>query len=44
MESQNPCDCLILYRHDGNRVFGLSVMRGEMRFRKPKLIKHYHKK
>ena len=31
--------CRIFYRHDGKRVFVLSVMRGEMRFRKTRLIK-----
>ena len=31
--------CRIFYRLDGKRVFVLSVMRGEMRFRKTRLIK-----
>ena len=31
--------CRVFYRHDGKRVFVLSVMRGEMRFRKTRLIK-----
>ena len=31
--------CRVLYRYDGERVFVLYVMRGEMRFRKSRLIK-----
>jgi toxin ParE1/3/4 len=31
--------CRILYRFDGESVFVLHVMRGEMRFRKSRLIK-----
>jgi len=31
--------CRVFYRFDGSRVFVLSVMRGEMRFRKTRLIK-----
>lgn len=31
--------CRVFYRYDGVRVFVLSVMRGEMRFRKTRLIK-----
>ena len=31
--------CRVFYRYDGARVFVLSVMRGEMRFRKTRLIK-----
>ena len=31
--------CRVLYRYDGVRVFVLYVMRGEMRFRKSRLIK-----
>jgi plasmid stabilization system protein ParE len=30
--------CRIFYRYDGERVFILSVMRGEMRFRKTNLV------
>ena len=31
--------CRVFYRHDGTRVFILYIMRGEMRFRKTRLIK-----
>jgi toxin ParE1/3/4 len=31
--------CRIFYRYDGKRVYVLYVMRGEMRFRKFKLVK-----
>ena len=31
--------CRVFYRYDGVRVFVLYVMRGEMRFRKTRLIK-----
>ena len=31
--------CRVFYRYDGTRVFILYVMRGEMRFRKTRLIK-----
>ena len=31
--------CRVFYRYDGERVFVLYVMRGEMRFRKSRLIK-----
>lgn len=31
--------CRVFYRYDGSRVFLLYVMRGEMRFRKTRLIK-----
>ena len=31
--------CRVFYRYDGARVFILYVMRGEMRFRKTRLIK-----
>jgi toxin ParE1/3/4 len=31
--------CRIFYRHDGERVFILYVMRGEMRFRKTNLVR-----
>jgi toxin ParE1/3/4 len=31
--------CRIFYRYDGVRIFVLYVMRGEMRFRKARLIK-----
>src|SRR5687767_3069960 len=31
--------CRVFYRYDGERVFVLSVMRGEMRFRKTRLIR-----
>ena len=31
--------CRVFYRYDGERVFILYVMRGEMRFRKSRLIK-----
>ena len=31
--------CRVLYRHDGERVFVLYVMRGEMLFRKARLVK-----
>jgi toxin ParE1/3/4 len=31
--------CRVFYRHDDRRVFILYVMRGEMRFRKSKLMK-----
>lgn len=31
--------CRVFYRYDGRRVYILYVMRGEMRFRKAKLIK-----
>ena len=31
--------CRVFYRFDGERVFVLYVMRGEMRFRKSRLIK-----
>ena len=31
--------CRVLYRYDGERVFVLYVMRGEMRLRKSRLIK-----
>ena len=31
--------CRVFYRYDGTRVFVLYVMRGEMRFRKTRLIK-----
>jgi len=31
--------CRVLYRHDGERVFILYVMRGEMLFRKARLVK-----
>ena len=31
--------CRVFYRYDGVRVFVLYVMRGEMRFRKSRLIK-----
>jgi plasmid stabilization system protein ParE len=30
--------CRVFYRYDGSRVFVLFVMRGEMRFRKTRLI------
>ena len=35
--------CRIFYRYDGTRVFILYVMRGEMRFRKTRLIKRDRK-
>lgn len=31
--------CRVFYRYDGARVFVLYVMRGEMRFRKTRLVK-----
>jgi plasmid stabilization system protein ParE len=31
--------CRVFYRYDGERVFVLHVMRGEMRFRKSRLLK-----
>ena len=31
--------CRVFYRYDGSRVFVLYVMRGEMRFRKTRLLK-----
>jgi toxin ParE1/3/4 len=31
--------CRVFYRYDGQRVYILYVMRGEMRFRKSKLVK-----
>ena len=31
--------CRVFYRYDGTRVFVLYVVRGEMRFRKSRLIK-----
>lgn len=31
--------CRVFYRHDGERVFILYVMRGEMMFRKARLVK-----
>ena len=31
--------CRVFYRYDGERVFVLYVMRGEMRFRKSRLVK-----
>ena len=31
--------CRVFYRYDGKRVYVLSVMRGEMRFRKTRLIR-----
>lgn len=33
--------CRVFYRYDGSRVFVLYVMRGEMRFRKGRLIKRH---
>ena len=36
--------CRVFYRYDGARVFVLYVMRGEMRFRKTRLIKRDRRK
>ena len=36
--------CRVFYRHDGKRVFVLSVMRGEMRFRKSQLVRRDRRK
>lgn len=33
--------CRVFYRYDGARVYVLSVMRGEMRVRKTRLIRRY---
>ena len=35
--------CRVFYRFDGARVFVLYVMRGEMRFRKARLVKRDHR-